>query len=112
MKLNPYKLKVLGNRVLIKHLDGDMSKGSTKTETESGIVLVNNSANSNKLMPLGEVINRPDLVKVQSGKRVEAEVAVGDVIGFDRKSVLHKIDYEEETYFIIRVEDIYFVVNN
>jgi co-chaperonin GroES (HSP10) len=94
MKNQKVTIKPLSDRVLVKEI---LSK-DTETKTKSGIILL--AGNEDKGTKHGEVIG--------IGKKVEADVKIGDTVIF---SWGDKITIEGTEYFIVKETELIATIN-
>ena len=92
------KLTPLGDRVVLKQLEAE-------TKTKSGIVLT--TATQEKPQEAEVIAVGPG--KVEDGKEVKMEVAVGDQVIYSKYAGTN-VKLEDEEYIIVKQDDILAVV--
>ena len=110
IKTDPAKVHVMNNYALVEFIDDDLQKSKTI------VVVKQNNSTKFRSIYVGKILDRPDFVysdKTLKNKFPLDDLVKGEtIIAYNPMSIQFKIEHEGKEYHVIRIEDVYGIVDD
>lgn len=107
---DPSKVHVMNNYALVEFIDDDIVKNK--------LIFISKRNYSTKIRSnyVGKIIDRPNEVKLNAEGTYTAKldnlIKSKTIVGYDPRSIQVKIKWKDKEYHIIRIEDVYCIVED